>query len=73
MNIAFDSLSQIVLLSKDFIPDIFNSVANCCNSTAWLFSTGKGEIRTQEDTSQGNTIAISMYTMDITPLILYHL
>ena len=68
---AFNSINKNVFLHNIFIlcPTISTFVTNCYASPARLFVIGSSEIKSNEETTQGETVAMAIYALGIIPLI----
>ena len=68
---AFNSINRKVFLHNIFIlcSTIPTFVTNCYASPARLFVIGSSEIKSNEGTTQGETVAIAIFALGIIPLI----
>ena len=69
---AFDSINRNFFLSNVTIicPATAICVKNCCSLHSRLFVIGGNEIRSCEETTQGDPIAMAVYVIVIIPMIL---
>ena len=69
---AFNSINRKVFLHNISIlcPAISTFVTNCYTTPAQLFVIGGIEIRSNEGTTQGDPVAMAIYAIGITPLII---
>ena len=69
---AFNSINRKVFLHNISIlcPAISTFVPNCYTTPARLFVIGGTEIRSNEGTTQGDPVAMAIYAIGITPLIM---
>ena len=68
---AFNSINRKVFLHNIFILCFIIStfVTNCYASPARLFVIGSSEIKSNEETTQGETVAMAIYALGIIPLV----
>ena len=69
---AFKSINRKVFLHNISIlcPAISTFVTNCYATPARLFVIGSSEIKSNEGTTQGDPVAMAIYALGITPLIM---
>ena len=68
---AFNSLNRNLFLHniKVIFPEISSFLINCYKLSSRLFLRGKGELKSQEGTTQGNPVAMGLYTLCISTLM----
>ena len=68
---AFNTINQTAVLHniKFLCPSITRYVINCYQHPSFLFVLGGGELFSEEETTQGNPMAIPTYAICITPLL----
>ena len=69
---AFNSISRKVFLHNISIlcPAISTIVTNCSATPAPLFVIGGSELKSNEGATQGDLVALAIYALVITPLIM---
>ena len=69
---AFNSINRKIFLHNMSIlcPAISTFVTNCYTTPARLFLIGGTEMRSNEGTTQGDPVAMAIYAIGITPLIM---
>ena len=69
---AFNSINREVFPHNISIlyPATSTFVTNCYATPAWLFVIGGSEIKSNEGSTQGDPVAMAIYTLGITPLIM---
>ena len=68
---AFNSINRAVMINNIQIlcPEFATFITNCYIRPSRLFVTGGKELSSKEGTTQGDPVAMSMYTMGILPLL----
>ncbi len=71
MKIAIERLNRKTALHniKILCPELATYIHNCYSRPARLFINGGGEISSNEGTTQGDPVAMSMYAIGLTPLL----
>lgn len=69
---AFNSVNRDVFINnvKTISPAFASFVSNCCSSSSRVFIIGGGELKSTEDTTQGDPKSMIIYAIATIPLLL---
>ena len=65
---AFNSINRSIMIHNITCPSLSMFVENCYRHEIRLFVIGDAELKSTEGTTQGDTIAMSLYGLSLLPL-----